>query len=897
MHRQETMKLQDLKKIFRGSCKTPASQKIDETSKQVVSQLLGYSHASLEEIFQGLQSTEKGLDEEEAMLRLKNYGLNEIAHEKPPSWYVLLLKNFKNPFVVLVMVIGGVSYFLQQYDSVIIISCMVIVSVLMRFIQEYRSNKAAEKLKALVSTKATVVRCSLPGEEAKSYEISIKYLVPGDIIHLSAGDMVPADVRLITSKELYVSQSALSGESLPVEKGESLKPKEGSSNPLEMPNVCFMGTNVLNGSAKAVVLSTANTTYFGAMSVSITGYRTLTSFDIGINKVTWLLIRFICIMVPCVFFINAFTKDNWLEAFLFSLSVAIGLTPEMLPMIVTANLARGAVKMSHRKVVVKRLNAIQNFGAMDVLCTDKTGTLTQDRIILEKHLDVEGNDNDEVLLYGYLNSFYQTGLKNLLDLAVLDHSEIEAQLKLKKEFCKIDEIPFDFTRRRMSVVIQNNPETQLLICKGAVEETIAICNQARVNGSVVPMGTEIIDKIDAIKRDLSNDGLRVLAVSYKEFPVIANKEYHSLDEQNLIFFGFLAFLDPPKLSAAEAIAHLNDYGVQVKVLTGDNELVTQKICKWVNLTNEGTLLGEQIDKLTDEELKPVVDKTTIFAKLTPLQKSRIINLLKANGHTVGFLGDGINDAPALREADIGISVDTAVDIAKESADIIMLEKSLLFLKDGVIEGRTIFGNIIKYIKMTLSSNFGNVFSILGASVIFPFLPMLPVQILLQNLLYDLSQTFITFDHVDQEFVLQPRKWEPKGIAKFMVFIGPISSIFDYVIFAVMWFVFSANVLGKQAIFQSGWFIEGLLSQTLIVHMIRTRKIPFLQSSASLPLLFATFCTMLIGIAIPYSFIAPGIGLTPLPGSYFYWLVATLLSYCVLTQLIKTWFIKRFNYWL
>ncbi|EFB40973.1 MULTISPECIES: magnesium-translocating P-type ATPase [Parachlamydia] len=473
----------------------------------------------------------------------------------------------------------------------------------------------------------------------------------------------------------------------------------------------------------------------------------------------------------------------------FSLAIAIGLTPEMLPMIVTANLARGAVQMSRSKVVVKRLNSIQNFGAMDILCTDKTGTLTQDHIILEQHLDAEGNENEEVLFYGYLNSFYQTGLKNLLDVAVLQHTEIEKKINLNKNFRKVDEIPFDFARRRMSVVVQKDPETQLLVCKGAVEETLAICNTVRMNGSKVPITAEVKEKIDSIKNDLSCDGLRVLGVSYGEFPVVINKEYKVGDEQDLVFMGFLAFLDPPKLSAQKAIAYLNTYGVNVKILTGDNELVTQKICKWVNLVNEGTLLGSQIDKLSEEELKIAVEKTTVFAKLTPLQKSRVVSTLKSNGHTVGFLGDGINDAPAFREADIGISVDTAVDIAKESADIIMLEKNLMFLADGVIEGRKTFGNIIKYIKMALSSNFGNVFSVLGASALLPFLPMLSVQILLQNLLYDFSQTTIPFDCVDEEFLIKPRKWDPQGIAKFMVFIGPISSIFDFVTFAVMWFVF------------------------------------------------------------------------------------------------------------
>jgi Mg2+-importing ATPase len=658
-----------------------------------------------------------------------------------------------------------------------------------------------------------------------------------------------------------------------------------------------MGTNVLNGTAVAVIVMSGSQTYFGSMAKNIIAYRPITSFDIGVNKVSWLLIRFMLAMVPIVFFLNWFTKGSWLEAFLFSLSVAVGLTPEMLPMIVTANLARGAINMSKSRVIVKKLNAIQNFGAMDVLCTDKTGTLTQDKIILDRYLNIEGEDSNEVLDYGYLNSFYQTGLKNLMDIAVLKHSEVAKNLNLDKEYRKIDEIPFDFNRRRMSVIVEKAPQKHLLICKGAVEEVLAVSTEARMNGSVVPLTEEIKERIKGLIIDLNEDGLRILAVAYKEFSNPGTKEYRPADENQLVVLGILAFLDPPKHSAEAALAKLNEYNVGVKVLTGDNELVTRKICGWVNLKIEGSLTGAQIEKLTDEELKSFVETTTIFTKLSPLQKSRIIVALKSNGKTVGFLGDGINDAPALREADIGISVDTAVDIAKESADIIMLEKSLLFLGDGVIEGRKTFGNIIKYIKMTLSSNFGNVFSILGASALLPFLPMQAIQILVQNLLYDISQISIPFDHVDKDFLIKPRKWNPNGIAKFTLFIGPISSIFDYTTFALMWFYFDANTIAKQSIFQSGWFIEGLLSQTLIVHMIRTQKIPFIQSIASLPLLLTTAIIMAIGICIPYTYVGASIGLVPLPLSYFPWLVLTLLCYCVLTQIVKVWFINKYHYWL
>jgi len=860
-----------------------------ELNKKIAASLLEISKSPASEILQKLQTSELGLVESDAEDRIKQYGLNEISHDKVPTWYVLLLKSFRNPFILLLLFLAVVSFLLHNFQAVVIIVVMVTISVIIRFSQEFSSTKAAEKLKALVSTKATVLR-----REGKQ-DIDLKYVVPGDIIHLSAGDMLPADMRLITAKDLFVSQASLTGESLPVEKEASINGK-GISNPIEMHNMCYMGTDVLNGTAMGVVVKTGNHTYFGSMAKNIVGYRPSTSFDIGINKVTWLLIRFVLIMVPAVFLINGFTKGDWLQALLFALSVAVGLTPEMLPMIVTANLAKGAVKMSHKKVIVKRLNAIQNFGAMDILCTDKTGTLTQNRIILDKYLDVDGEESDHVLNYGYLNSYYQTGLKNLLDHAILDHGEVESQLQMDKEFSKVDEIPFDFNRRRMSVVLERRGQ-HLLICKGAVEEIMSICTEVKTNGSIVPFSEDIKNRVIQLTKDLNEDGLRVLAIGYKEFPMQANKTYKTQDETSLILLGVLAFLDPPKHTTAQALATLKTYNVQVKVLTGDNELITRKTCKNVKLKIEGSLSGDQIEKMSDLELKNIVDKTTIFTKLSPLQKSRIIASLKSNKHTVGYLGDGINDAPALREADIGISVDSAVDIAKESADIIMIEKSLLFLGEGVIEGRKTFGNIIKYIKMAVSSNFGNVFSVLGASAFLPFLPMQSIQLLVQNLLYDISQISLPFDNVEKDFLVIPRKWDPSGIARFMVFIGPISSIFDYTTFAIMWFFFAANSPEKQALFQSGWFIEGLLSQTLIVHMIRTPKIPFFQSMASLPLLLTTAIVMGVGIYIPYSFVAPSLGLVPLPWSYFPWLFSTLLCYCVLTQIVKVWFIKKFHYWL
>jgi Mg2+-importing ATPase len=698
----------------------------------------------------------------------------------------------------------------------------------------------------------------------------------------------------------------LTGESLPVEKRESSIDEPENRSALELNNICFMGTNVVSGSATAVVVNIGDETWFGSIGKALTGKRALTSFDKGVNKVSWLLIRFMLVMVPLVCLINGFTKGSWIEALLFGFSVAVGLTPEMLPMIVTANLAKGAMKMSKRKVIVKRLNAIQNIGAMDILCTDKTGTLTMDKIVLTQHLNVLGEADEEVLKWAYLNSFHQTGLKNLLDIAVLDHTELHDHLKVEEDFKKIDEIPFDFQRRRMSVILEEKTGKHLLICKGAVEEMLTLCTHAFDPGvdlqlqietdSIVPMDEKMRDIVLNTTRKLNEDGLRVLLVAIKEFdgqPLT----YSIKDENNLVLTGFIGFLDPAKPSAKSAIDGLQKLGVNIKVLTGDNEIVTKKICRDVGIPINNVVLGSELEMMTDEQLISQIDNITILAKLNPLQKSRVVKLLQQKGHTVGFMGDGINDAAALRDADVGISVDTAVDIAKESADIILLEKDLMVLRKRVIYGRRTFGNIIKYIKMTASSNFGNMFSVLGASAFLPFLPMLPIQILVQNLLYDISQTSIPWDTMDREFIDQPQKWDARGITRFMIFIGPISSIFDYATFGVLWFVFKANMPEHQTLFQSGWFIEGLLSQTLIVHMIRTRKIPFIQSWAAAPVVTLTLLIMAIGIYLPFSSFAHALKMEPLPVMYFPWLVAILLSYCILTQLIKTWYIKKFNQWL
>jgi Mg2+-importing ATPase len=768
----------------------------------------------------------------------------------------------------------------------VVIFVMVVLGVVLRFFQEMRADNAAEKLKAMVSNTATLVR------DGKEAEVSLKMLVPGDIIRLEAGDMVPADVRVLSAKDLFLNQAALTGEALPVEK-KAAPASADVQNPLDLPNLCFLGSNVESGSATAVVIHSGDRTYFGSLAASIVGQRELTSFDKGVNKFTWLMICFIAVMVPAVFLINGLSKHNWLEAFLFAMAVAVGLTPEMLPMIVTVNLSKGALAMSRKKVIVKRLNAIQNFGAMDVLCTDKTGTLTQGKIVLEKHLDVNGDPSEVVLQYGYLNSYHHTGLKNLLDEAILDHEELEERLKAKEKYRKIDEIPFDFVRRRMSVIVEDQTGLNTLICKGAVDEVMRLCTRVNLHGELVAVEPEHDTKRRQIADDLNGQGFRVIALAYKEMPGSSDDPVYSVkDESDLILLGFLAFLDPPKDTAAEALKRLHGLNVDVKVLTGDNEIISSYICKEVGMPVEHLLLGSQIEAMSETELAEAANATSVFSRLAPAHKERVIRALQSKGHVVGFMGDGINDAPALKAADVGISVDSAVDIAKESSDIILLENSLLVLEQGVLEGRRVFGNIIKYIKMAASSNFGNMFSVVGASAFLPFLPMLPIQVLTNNLLYDFSQTTIPTDEVDADWLTKPRQWRIDKILRFILFIGPISSIFDYLTFFMMLYVF--NCWENPALFHTGWFVESLFTQTLIIHVIRTNKIPFIESRASWPLILTSLIIVSVGAWLTVSPLADTLGFVPLPPMYWLFLAAMLLCYAVLTQVVKTWFIRRFG---
>jgi len=853
-----------------------------------------------------LDTSLEGLLEREAEERLATYGENTVAHEVKKSPVRRLFELFATPLSLLLLSLAIIAELTGEVRGAIVITLMVVLSVLLSWVQEFRSNKAAEKLRAMVNTTATVLRKDkrkgVPDEINRLFEVHLRYrgpqavevplnrVVPGDIVRLSAGDMIPADVRVLSAKDLFVNQAALTGESLPVEK-YSAAANGTARSALELQNVCFMGTNVVSGTATAAVVATGRGTYFGSIASAVAGQRELTSFDRGVNRFIWLMIRFMLVMVPLVFVINGLTKGNWMEAFLFAMAVAVGLTPEMLPMIVTINLAKGALAMARKRVIVKRLNSIQNFGAMDVLCTDKTGTLTQDKVILERHVDLAGEESQRVLEYAYLNSYYQSGLKNLLDVAILAHGEVDETLHVTEHFAKVDEIPFDFQRRRMSVVVEKDHATHILICKGAVEEIFSVCSTAERRGETTALEHGHFEDLQGVIRELNEDGFRVIAVAYKEVPA-RPEPYGVADESGLQLVGYIAFLDPPKESAAAAIKVLGEHGVQVKVLTGDNEVVTRKICRDVGLDIGHVVLGSEVETLNDDALAEAVAGATVFAKLSPAQKARVIKALHRKGHVVGFLGDGINDGPALKAADVGISVDTAVDIAKESADIILLEKSLLVLEEGVIEGRKVFGNIVKYIKMGASSNFGNMFSVLGASAFLPFLPMAPVQILLNNLLYDFSQTAVATDEVDKEYVEKPRRWDIGNIGRFMLFIGPISSLFDYATYFTMLYVF--NAWQNPSLFQTGWFVESLLSQTLIVHVIRTGKIPFFQSRASFPLMVTTVGICLLGAWLPFSHFAPALGFAPLPAGYWVALLAILGCYLGLTQLVKTWLIRRFG---
>ena len=849
---------------------------------QVSTAVLDAARKDIDEVLSDLQTSLDGLTQAEAEQRAAQTGPNEVAQEKKQGWPVRLLQIIRNPLVILLAILSAVSFATGDARAGIVIAAMMALSVGLRFWQEARADEAAAKLKAMIHVTATVTR------DHNVRELPLRDLVPGDIVQLSAGDMIPGDVRVLSSKDLFVSQGSLTGESLPIEKGHDPE-LDTATSPTELKNTCFMGTSVESGTATAVVVTTGAQTYFGSMAGLIAGERVLTSFDLGLNSFTWLMIRLMAVMVPLVFLIVGFTKHDWKGAFFFSMAVAVGLTPEMLPMIVSLCLSKGALAMSRKKVIVKRLNAIQNFGGMDVLCTDKTGTLTEDRVVLQRHCDVTGRETQEVLLDGYLISHFQTGLKNLLDRAILDCPEIH-NLALIEKHKKLDEIPFDFTRRMMSVLVEDPDGTPILLTKGAPEEVFHRCSHFELDGKLSPMDPDLSAGLKAEYESLSNDGFRVLAVATKTLP--GKTTCSKGDERELVLKGYVAFLDPPKETAGRAIDALQKHGIAIKILTGDNHLISRKVCKDVGIAADPMLLGADVESMSDPELAEGAEKTALFARLSPAHKERVIRALRGKGHVVGFMGDGINDALALRAADIGISVDTATDIAKESADLILLEKDLMVLQGGVVEGRKVFANILKYIRMGASSNFGNMFSVLGASAFLPFLPMAPIQVLTNNLLYDFSQVPIPTDAVDDDQVANPRPWKIEEIRRFILFFGPISSVFDYTTFFAMLWIFDCWDPSRAPVFQTGWFVESLMTQTLIIHVIRTNKIPFIQSRASRSLTLTTLSIMALGMWLPYSPLAPSLGFTQLPSLYLPVLLVTLIAYVGLTQTIKVLLLRK-----
>ena len=870
---------------------TNKKKSIYTEKKSKNNQLKELGYLKEEAVLKQLKSNALGLSNQEAEKRLEEFGLNEVAVQKPTPWYLLLLQAFKDPFIYVLTLLLVVSAATKDFEASIVMAMMILFSAGLHFIQEYRSQKASLALKELIETTCAVTR------DGVTKEIPIDEVVPGDIVTLSTGDLIPADSRLIWAKDLFVNQSSMTGESMPIEKLTSLKKEKEDSQltALDLPNLLFMGTDVLSGQGKVVVVKTGEDTLFGDIATQSSKSRGETSFDRGVKNVSKLLIRFMLVMVPIVFLINGISKGDWSEAFFFSIAVAVGLTPEMLPMIITSNLAKGAITMSKKKVIVKELNAIQNLGAMDVLCTDKTGTITEDKVVLVQHVNPVGEESNRVLELAYMNSNYQTGWKNVMDHAVIEYFNENREENELEKIEKIDEIPFDFSRRRLTVAIKAGDQ-QLMITKGAVEEMLKVCQYVELNNEIIPLTPELQKTMEEVSIKMNKEGMRALGVAYKQ-NVYDSAVYSIKDESDMILVGFMGFLDPPKQSSITAIKSLHKHGVNVKVLTGDNEIVAQKICKDVRIQVDRAILGTELESMTDTELMDATEKVNLFAKLNPTQKSRIIGLLQQKGHTVGFMGDGINDAPALRTADVGISVDTAADITKEASSIILLEKSLTVLEDGVLEGRTVFGNMMKYIKMTISSNFGNVFSVLVASAFLPFLPMLSIQLLVQNLIYDVAQLTIPWDKMDPEDLMKPAKWGTSDFLKFTFSIGPISSIFDILTFILMWFVFQANTVQDAALFHTGWFVIGLITQTVVVHVIRTKKIPFIQSRASLSVMLSTLGVIVAAILIPGSTFGTFFDFVALPATYWKWMILIVSAYILTTQVVKMIYIKFNKEWL
>lgn len=849
---------------------------------------------SVEEFIEKKQiNINKGLTNEQIELAIKTYGKNEMKKARPKKWYDYLWSSLISPFNLILLGIAIVLFYTDvyltnppSYANIVVILSLITISTLLEFFEVYRSNQAAEKLKSLVETRTRIIR------DGKEERVPLKEIVVGDILILSAGDIIPADCKILESKDLYVNQSSLTGESEVTRKTMNLENKEIEFI-TDLDNICFMGTNVTSGYAKAVVIYVGDQTYFGKIAHTIENGKIKTAFQKGIESVSKLLIKFMLIMIPIIFLINI-TKHGPLVAFTFAVAIAIGITPLLLPVILSSSLAKGATRMSKKKTIIKKLDAIQSFGAMNILCTDKTGTLTEDKIVLEKYLDIKGQDDKRILKHVYLNSYFQTGLKGNIDLAIINRAEKEGINDISEKYKKIDEVPFDFSRRRLSIVVSDGEKKQL-ITKGAIEEILSICTLVDYKGEVKPLTNEVKNDVKKIAKELNKEGLRVLGVCQKN-DIKEIKHFEVKDESKMVLMGYIAFLDPPKESAKQAIKNLNENGIRVIVLTGDNEYVTKAICEKVNINTKKIVLGNQIDKLSDMALLRILKNTNIFVKLSPIQKARIVKALGEDGNVVGYMGDGINDSPSLINSEVGISVDTAVDIAKETADIILLEKDLNVLNEGVIEGRKTFGNLMKYIKLAASFNFGEVSSILIASIFLPFFPITPIQLLVQSLIYDIGQLSLPFDNVDKEYTKQPRKWDMKGLKHFMLWMGPTSAIFDLIIFSLLWFVFEIRQ-SQAALFQTIWFSYGIISNLIGLHIIRTAKIPFIESNSSKTVYLFTIIICIVAIIVPFTFIGKFLGLVALTPFFIIFIFVIPILYCFLAMIVKKQYIKKYGDWI
>ena len=868
--------------------------KIVENQKNIQEMLKQCSTISTEKLFEEYNTSFEGISIVEIDDRIEEYGKNNIEIKSNNTIFHRLKEAIVNPFNIVLILVAIITFVTdvliateKDYATFLLIISTVIISAIISLVQETKSDNAAKKLKKMISNKIDVIR------DGTLSIVDVENIVPGDIVKLSSGDMIPGDVRFLETKDLFIDQASLTGESNPVEKFTVSKNNEEIT---DIDNIGFMGTNIVSGSATAIVLATGNNTYFGSMAKSLYSVNEKNSFEKGIDDVSKLLIKFMLVMLPIILVINLLTKNDWWSSLIFAITIAVGLTPEMLPVIMTSTMAKGAVDMSKKKTIVKRLSAIQTFGEMNILCTDKTGTLTEDEIVLEKYMDVSGNENIRILRHAFLNSYFQTGLKNLIDVAIISRAEKEKLNILKEKYVRDDEIPFDFTRRRMSVVLKDDTGKRQLITKGAVDEVMSICSFIDINGKAEKMTEELREQAYNIYEKHNKEGLRVLAVAQKN-NIHDIETFGVQDESDMVLIGFVGFLDPPKASAKQAITALKKHGVDTVVLTGDSEGVALNVCKKVGIKVANCLTGKDIENMTDEELQEKVKDCHLYSKLSPLQKQRVVRIYQENGNTVGYMGDGINDSPPLKQADVGISVDTAVDIAKETADIILLEKDLNVLEEGVVNGRKTFTNVLKYIKMATSGNFGNMLSIIIASIFLPFLPLLPIHILIQNLLCDFAQMGMPFDNVDKEYIEKPKKWNTKGIKQFMFAFGTISTILDLICFAVLWFIFKFNTIEKAVLFQTGWFAFGIISQTLIIHMIRTHKTPFIKSKSSKQLLISTFVITAITLIITFTNIATVFDLKILPYNYMLWIVILLCIYIVFIQVYKRIYLKNNREWL